>query len=55
MKTQIKVQTFNLNDLADKSIYEDILNRYEKIKEEFAYMKDGTPLVTIWYAEEEDG
>ena len=53
-KSVIKVETFNLNDLGDKSIYESILNKYEKIKEEFAYMKDGTPKVTVWYAVEEE-
>ena len=35
-------------------MYEYILNTYIKIKEEFAYMRDGTPKVTIWYAVEEE-
>ena len=53
-KSVIKVETFNLDDLGDKAMYESILNKYEKIKEEFAYMKNGTPKVTIWYAVEEE-
>lgn len=54
-KSVIKVETFNLNDIGDKMIYENILNSYEKINEVFAYMKDGTPKVTIWYAMEVEG
>jgi hypothetical protein len=51
---QIKVQTFDLSDINAKAEYEKILNAHEKIKEEFAYMRDGTPKVTIWYAVTKD-
>ena len=54
MKQIIKVETFILTDLSDKAIYEHILNTYEKIKEEFGFMRDGTPKVVIWYAVEEE-
>jgi 3-deoxy-D-manno-octulosonate 8-phosphate phosphatase KdsC-like HAD superfamily phosphatase len=46
----IRVQTFDLGDMHQKAAYEDLRNKYEMIKEEFAYMRDGTPKVTLWYA-----
>lgn len=52
--TEQKVRTFTLNDDAEREEYEYILNHYERLKEEFDYMRDGTPKVTIWYAVEND-
>ena len=46
----IKVQTFVLSNLDEKTEYERLRNTYEMIHEEFAYMRDGTPKVTLWYA-----
>jgi hypothetical protein len=44
-----KVEVFDLTDLSQKVRYEEILNKYAVVKTEFAYMKDGTPKVTVWY------
>jgi hypothetical protein len=44
-----KVECFDLTDLSKKLRYEEILNRYAVVNTEFAYMKDGTPKVTVWY------
>jgi len=48
-----KVDTFDLSNIREKSQYEFIMNNYPIIGTEFAYMKDGTPKVTIWYLKEE--
>lgn len=49
-----KVETFDLSNLADKAIYEDIINRYEVVEQNFSYMKDGTPKITVWYVFDDD-
>ena len=50
----IKVQTFVLTNIDEKVEYERLLNTYEKIKEEFGFMRDGTPKVVLWYAVPKD-
>jgi len=52
MDTQ-RVQTFDLSNIQEKSEYERILNKYEIIKTEFGFMRDGTPKVVVWYVVEE--
>ena len=52
--TEKKVNTFDLNDPSDKEKYEYILNTYDVVKEEFDYMRDGTPKVTVWYIVSDD-
>ena len=49
-----KVATFDLNNLQERVEYERILNKYAIIKEEFGYMRDGTPKVTVWYVVEDE-
>jgi len=44
-----QVECFELTDLSAKSRYEEIINKYAVVHEEFAYMRDGTPKVTVWY------
>jgi hypothetical protein len=48
------VEVLELNDLNDKMRYEELLNDESVIidKEQFAYMKDGTPKITVWYFKE---
>ena len=43
------VGVFDLADLTDKLRYEEILNKYAVVNTEFAYQRDKTPLVTVWY------
>jgi len=49
-----RVSTFDLSNLQEKIEYERILNKYGIIKEEFAYMRDSTPKVTVWYVVEDE-
>ena len=49
-----KVDSFDLSNLIDKAAYEAIINKYPTVKEEFSYMRDGTPKVTVWYISDED-
>jgi hypothetical protein len=46
-----KIDVFELSDPADKKRYEELLNDVtaEIYGKEFAYMKDGTPKITVWY------
>lgn len=51
---KVRVESFDLTDLQQKSKYEQILNTYQKIREEFAYVgRNGIPTVTIWYVKED--
>lgn len=56
MATLRKVEVYELNEVRDKQAYTNLLNNTNVtiIKEEFAYMKDSTPKITVWY-ELEDG
>lgn len=49
-----KVEVFELNALQDKMRYEELLNDDDVIieKEQFTYLKDGTPKITVWYFKE---
>ena len=49
-----KVATFDLSNMQERSEYERILNTHSIIKEEFGYMRDGTPKVTVWYVVENE-
>lgn len=49
-----QVEVFDLSSIGDKDAYEHILNTYVVIKEEFAYLRDGTAKVTVWYVKDED-
>lgn len=50
-----KVEVFELSNLSEKTTYEKLLNKdsVTVIKEQFAYLKDGTPVITIWYVDDE--
>jgi len=50
-----KVETYRLGDSGDKVLYENILNNFNILKEEFIYDKQGSPIVTVWYIDDGDG
>lgn len=54
MREKQCVASFDLSEGNQKHAYESILNTYAVIRTEFAYMKDGTPKVTIWYLKPDD-
>jgi hypothetical protein len=55
MTSKQRVESFDLSDLDQKKKYEQIINTYQVIREEFAYvMKNGVPVITVWYILEED-
>jgi hypothetical protein len=47
-----KVEVFDLSNMMEKDRYEKIMNEHHVIREEFAYMRDGTAKVTVWYIDE---
>lgn len=51
---QKKVEVFDLSNLNDKLAYEHVINTFQVLREEFAYMKDGTAKVTVWYVDDSD-
>jgi hypothetical protein len=52
MSEKKKVEVFDLSNMNDKMAYEKIINTYLVIREEFAYMRDGSAKVTVWYVED---
>jgi hypothetical protein len=54
-----KVETFCLDDLQDKEIYEKLLNRELReeiliVKDKFDYDKMGRARITVWWHEENE-
>lgn len=48
------VETYNLNDLSDKDSYQNVLNCYDVIRDEFMYDKFNNPLITVWYVKDDE-
>jgi hypothetical protein len=46
-----KVEVYELNEMRDRQQYTVLMNNPNVVivKEEFSYMKDGTPKITVWY------
>ncbi len=54
-----KVDAFILDDPSEKDLYQALLNKAEMdlvriYKEEFAFLKDGTFKIVVWYVDNEE-
>jgi len=50
-----KVDVFEISNPHEKAQYEELINQYRVVREEFAYMqRDGSTRITVWYIVEDE-